>query len=152
MASDQEARIEALEQRFSRLSGAILQINQTLDLNTVLETVVECACELTDADRGTIVTVDETGAALDYVSVGFTDEEHRSLGNWPEGPRLFELMRDLPEPLRLANLAKWVRELGLVTDLLPPESAVGMPLRHRGQHVGNYFVSAKVGGKKFHWK
>ena len=149
LADHQETRNEALEQRFSLLSAAILQINQTLDLNTVLEKVVECACALTAADRGAIVTVDETGAALDYVSIGFTDEEHQSLVNWPDGPRLFALMRDFTEPLRLGNLANWVRELGIVTDLLPPESAVGMPLRHRGQHVGNYFVSADIGGKEF---
>ena len=149
MANHQETPIEALEQRFSRLSGAILQINQTLDLATVLEKVVECACDLTAADRGAIVTVDEGGAVLDYVSTGFTDEEHQSLVNWPEGPRLFSHMRDLPGPLRLANIAGWAHDLGMVTNLLPTDTVVGMPLRHRGQHVGNYFVSVRVSNTEF---
>ena len=138
----QRRRIEALEQRISSLSAAILRINESLDLATVLREVIECACALTSTSHGVIATVDEAGAALDYVSVGFTEEEHHRMAAWADGPRLFARMTDRPAPLRLANLAEWARDLGFETDLMPPQALVGMPLRHHGQHVGNFFVSA----------
>ena len=40
---------EALRERISRLSTAILRINETLDLATVRHEVAECACALTSA-------------------------------------------------------------------------------------------------------
>ena len=149
MTDDHERRAEALEQRISSLSAAILRINESLDLATVLREVVECACSLTATTRGVIATTDEAGAVLEYVSAGFTDEEHYRMAAWPDGPRLFAHMRDLPAPLRLTNLAEWVCELGFATDILPSEALVGMPLRHRGRHVGNFFVGMKDNGAEF---
>ena len=144
-----ERQIEALEQRISSLSAAILRINESLDLATVLREVVVCAGALTGARLGVIATVDEAGAPLDFVSSGFTDEEHRRMATWPDGPRLFEHMRDLTAPLRVANLAEWGRDLGFSTELLPPYTFLGMPLRDRGRHVGNFYLSAKDGEEEF---
>ena len=149
MTDDRDRQIELLEQRISALSAAILRINESLDLPTVLNEVVECACALTVASRGAIATLDGSGAVLEYVSTGFTDEEHRSLTEWSEGPRLFEHMRDVETPLRVANLAEWVRGLGFDTDLLPHVAVMGTPLLHRGRHVGVFFVGGKDSGEEF---
>ena len=149
MPDERDRRIEALEQRISSLSAAVLRINESLDLPTVLREVTEVACALTATTHGVIATTNANGEVLEYVSVGFTDEEHRGMAEWPEGPRLFAQMRELPAPLKLANLAEWVRELGFATDLLPPAAVMGMPLRHRGRHVGNFFVGMKGNGEEF---
>ena len=149
MNDDRDRRIDALERRASSLSAAILRINETLDLPTVLREVAECACALTATDLGVIATVDEAGAVLDYVTVGFTDEEHHGMEDWPEGPRLFAHMRDVHAPLRIADLAQWVSDLGFDTDLMPHTAIIGMPLRRGDQHVGNFFVGAKAGGEAF---
>ena len=144
-----QQRIEALERRISSLSAAILRINESLDLPTVLQEVVECACALTATRHGVIATVNDAGTVLDYVSIGFTDEDNRRMVDWPDGPRLFEHMRDQPGPFRLSNVAEWARELGFATDVLPQEALIGMPLRHRGRHVGNFFVGFKGDGTEF---
>ena len=139
-----------LRDRIGRLSATILRINASLDLNTVLHEVVESARTLTGARYGGITTIGAEGQAQDFVTSGISLHEHRQLAEWPDGPRLFESFRDLSAPLQLRDLPAYVRSLGLSTDLLPPTKTMqGTPMRHRGAHVGNFFVGDKEGGQAF---
>ena len=52
----------ALRERISTLNAAILKINASLDLDTVLRETVASARGLTGARYGVIATVDEAGA------------------------------------------------------------------------------------------
>ena len=140
---------EALRERISALSGAILRISASLDLDTVLHEVVESARALTGARYGTITTIDEKGQPLDFVTSGLSAEEHRQLAEWPDGPRLFEHFRNLPGPLRLADVPAYVRSLGFSSGLLPSKTLQGTPMRHRGVHVGNFFLAEKKDGEEF---
>ena len=54
-----EAEIEALRERMSSLSGAVLRISASLDVGTVLREVVDGARALTGARYGAITTIDE---------------------------------------------------------------------------------------------
>ena len=80
---------------------------------------------------------------------GFTEEEHRRLAEWADGPRLFEHFRDLEGPLRIADVPAYVRALGFPTDRLPSKTFQGTPMRHRGVHVGNFYLVEKAGGEAF---
>ena len=96
------------------MSAAILRINASLDLDTVLGEVVESARALTGARYGAIATVDEAGVPhKGIVLSGFTEEEQGELLAWPGSARLFEHLWGLPGPLRLADLAGYVRALGI---------------------------------------
>ena len=143
------AEHEALRARVSALSAASLRISASLDLETVLNEVVDSARALTGARFGAIATIDETGAPQDFVTSGFTEAEHRRLAEWPDGPRLFEHFRDLPGPIRIADVPAYVRELGFSTDRLPSKTFQGTPMRHRGVHVGNFYLVEKAGGDAF---
>ena len=143
------AENEALRARISALSAASLRISASLDLETVLNEVVVSARALTGARFGAIATIDEAGAPQDFVTSGFTEEEHRRIAEWSEGPRLFEHFRDLPGPLRIADVPAYVRELGFTTDRLPSKTFQGTPMRHRGVHVGNFYLVEKEGGEAF---
>ena len=143
------AENEALRARISALSAASLRISASLDLETVLNEVVESARALTGARFGAIATIDEAGAPQDFVTSGFTEEEHRRIAEWSEGPRLFEHFRDLPGSLRIADVPAYVRELGFTTDRLPSKTFQGTPMRHRGVHVGNFYLVEKEGGEAF---
>ena len=139
----------ALRARISALSAASLRINASLDLETVLNEVVGSARALTGARYGAIATIDDAGVPQDFVTSGFTAEEHRKLVEWPDGPRLFEYFRDLPGPLRLADVPNYVRSLGFSSELLPSKTFQGTPMRHRGVHVGNFYLVEKEGGEAF---
>ena len=105
-------QIEALQERVSRLSAAVLRISASLDLDTVLQEVVDSAGALTGARYGAIVTVGEAGEPDDFVTFGFTPEERQQLASWPDGPQLFKHLRNLEAPLRVADLPAYVRTLG----------------------------------------
>ncbi len=139
----------ALRARISALSAASLRINASLDLETVLNEVVGSARALTGARYGAIATIDDAGVPQDFVTSGFTAEEHRKLVEWPDGPRLFEYFRDLPGPLRIPDVPAYVRSLGFSTDRLPSKTFQGTPMRHRGVHVGNFYLVEKEGGEAF---
>ena len=139
----------ALRARISALSAASLRISASLDLETVLNEVVESARALTGARYGAIATIDEAGVPQDFVTSGFTAEEHRNMEEWPDGPRLFEFFRDLPGPLRIPDVPAYVRSLGFSSDRLPSKTFQGMPMRHLGVHVGNFYLVEKEGGEAF---
>ena len=140
---------EALRTRISALSAASLRISASLDLETVLNEVVESAQSLTGARLGAIATIDEAGAPQDFVTSGITEAEHRAIVEWTEGPRLFEYFRDLEGPLRIADVSAYVQALGFPTDLLPSKTFQGTPMRHRGVHVGNFYLAEKEGDEPF---
>ena len=141
--------IEALRERISQLSGAILRINSSLDINTVLREVVDSARTLTNARYGIITTLDEEGQILDFISSGFTEEEHQQFVQWRDGPRLFEHFRHLSGAVRLADLPAYVRSLGFSAELIRSKTFQGTPMRHRGVHVGNFFLAEKEGAQEF---
>ena len=140
---------EALRTRFAALGEASLRIGASLDHDTVLREVVESAQALTGARYGSIATIDENGAPEDFVTCGVTEEEHLAMVTWPDGPKLFEQLRDLERPIRLTDFPAFVAALGLSWDLLPFKTFLGTPMRHQGVHVGNFYLIEKEGGQAF---
>ena len=141
--------MKSSQNRISQLIAAILRISGSLDIDTVLREVVDSACALTSAGRGGIVTVDPAGQVQDLIISGITADEHRRLTEWPDGPRLFEHLRDLPGPLRLHDLPAYLRPLGISAELLPTKVLLWTPVRHLGAHVGSFFLGDKEGGRRF---
>ena len=148
-SDDLKREIAALRRRVATLNAAILRINASLDLDTVLDEVVESARTLTGARWGVIATVDESGAPLDFVFSGFTPEEQHALYTWPDHTRLFEHFRGLPGPLRLDDLAAYVRALGIEPPPAFSRTFQGTPMRHRGTDVGSFFLADKADGEAF---
>ena len=142
-------RIEALEQRLSQLSAAVLRVSSSLDLDTVLQEVVDSARTLTGALYGVMVTLDEAGEIDAFVTSGFTPDEKDQMAGWADGPRLFEHFRQLAAPIRLADLPAYVRELGFSVDLMRSKTLQSTPMRYREMHFGNFFLAEKEGGRKF---
>ena len=140
---------EALRDRISRLNEAVLRVCGSLDLSTVLREVVDSARALTGARYGVITTVDDGGQPRDFVSSGFTPDEHRQLVNWPDGRRLFERLRSVPEAVRWPDFPAYIRSLGFSADLIPAKTMQATPMRHRGDCVGNFFLGGKKGGREF---
>ena len=137
---------EATGGRMSALSAAVLRIGASLDLDTVLKEVVDGARALTGARCGAIATVDASGRPGDFVTSGLTAEEHRALVDWPDGPGLFGHLGGLAAPIRLADLAEFVN--ALIPSPCPIDCGAfqGTPMRHRGAHVGSFFLGGKAGG------
>ena len=142
----------ALRDRLSRLSRASLRITEDLDLDTVLQGVVDGARSLTGAKSGGLTALDDVGQLQAFITSGLTTEEHQLFVELPGGPEFFAYLSSLPEPLRLADFSRYTRAMGLPEigpPLGPVGSFLGAPIRLRGQHLGNLYLSDKEGGAEF---
>ena len=146
---EREHDVETFRERISTLAGAIRRMSESLDLETVLREVIEGARALTGARYGAITTVDTAGRPENFITSGLGSEEHRRLVEWPDGPRLFQHLRDFPGPLRIPDVLAYVRSLGFSDALLPSSTFHATPMRSRGAHVGNFYLAEKEGGEVF---
>ena len=156
VTDDAEHEQAGQRERLSKLSDASLRINESLDFETVLREVLESARSLTGAMYGMITLIDDAGAAeIDSVlSSGLTPEENQQLWSWPGAPILLEYLGSTLRPLRLRDLGSHTAALGLPELRLPmpvsPSLAfLAVPVRHRGEGVGHFFLAEKEGGGEF---
>ena len=90
IADERDLEIEALRERLSRLSEASLRINESLDLDRVLQGVLDSARALTGALYGVILLFDEYEQIQDspdfriYIRPGCTAVED---ARWEENLR-----------------------------------------------------------------
>ena len=68
---------------------------------------------------------------------------------WPEGPRLFKHLRDIERPFQLADLPGYFESLGFPPGPWTTRTMQVAPMRHRGEHLGHFFVGDKEDGDAF---
>ena len=146
-----DEQMAALRERLSRLSEASLRINESLELDAVLQGVLDSARSLTDARYALITTMRDTGEVEDFVVSGLTTEEAQRLWEVPERMQLFSYFSAIPAPLRVPDFAAHMREMGLPDFRLPVpiSSFIAAPIRHRGVSVGNIHVAKDLPGLAF---
>ena len=145
---------EALRERLSRLSKASLRINESLDFDDVLQSVLDSARSLAGARYGILTLLDETGQADDFLSSGLTPQDAQALWDLPDALKLFEHLGNITKPLRLPDLIGHIREFNLPEPPLPgdatlPLAFLAAPILHRGERVGNIFLAVTETGQAF---
>ncbi len=149
-----QQEIATLRNRLNRLSEASLRINETLDLDTVLQDALDSARSLTAARYGVIILLDDVGQIQDFLTSGLTPEQAREFREMSDGMRFFHYLNALPGPLRLRDFHSHTRALGL-PEFRPPMPVsstlafLAAPIRHRGQHIGGIYVGEKEDGREF---
>ncbi len=136
------------EGRLSRLSEAILRINENLDLDTVLQEVVDSARTLIGARYGGMAVINEFGELQSFLTSGFNREEQRQFLELPEGHALFKHFIELPEPIRIRDFLGFARSLGFPDLQLPMRvgeqfSFLAVPLLYGGKSAGNIYLAEK---------
>lgn len=129
-SAKQRQEMEALQERISRLSAAVLRVSASLDLDVVLQEVVDSARALTGARFGILVGVDAAGRIEEFVTSGISAAEEAEMAAWTDGPRFFEHLRSLAMPIRLSDLPTYARALGFSSDLMRSKTFQAVPLRH----------------------
>jgi len=140
--------IEALRSRISSLSGAVLRISASLNVDTVLNEIADSARALTGA-RYAVITVFDDAGQIDYVTSGLTADRVREMVAWPDGMRLFERLRNLPSPVRMTNLRSYVRSLGFSTEIVAVDTFLGTSIHHQNAQTGTFFLGEKEGEQEF---
>ena len=150
-ADERDQQIEALRNRLIKLSEASIRINESLDLDTILQGILDSARSLTDARYGVITTLDDAGQVEDFLTSGLTTDDIQQLGEMPEGLKILKHLSTISEPLRVPNFASYTRSLGLPEFRPPTEmsACLGAPIRHQGEAVGNIYLAKRELGQEF---
>ena len=146
-----DRQIVALRDRLSRLSEASVRVNESLDLEDVLQGVLDSARTLTGARYAVITTLDEAGRMEELRASGLTAAQTRRLWDVPGGLEFFEHLSALAEPLRVPDLGDHAGSVGLA-ELHTPVHISGflaVSIRHRGVSVGNIHVGKEEPGAEF---
>ena len=146
-----DLEIQALRDRLTRMCEACHRINESLDLDTVLQEVLDSARSLSGARYGVLVILDGSGGIQDFLGAGLTADEGQRLWELPEGIRFIEYLSGVPGPLRVGDFAAHLRSMGL-PDFRPPVpvgSFLAAPIRHGGVAVGNIYLAKSDPGQEF---
>jgi PAS domain S-box-containing protein len=140
---------QRLRDLLSLLSDLSLKITSTLDLPTVLQDVIDAACDLTGARYGALGVFDDSGWVQEFITHGISQEERAQIGALPHGLGLLGWLQDLQQSLRLDDLSQHPRSVGFPPNHPPMQTFLGAPLRHRDEKLGNVYLTEKAGGIDF---
>ena len=99
----EEREIERHQARVAAMSEASCRINESWDLDTVLQEVADGARKLTGARFGLVRMFDDAGQVMQFATSG---EPHQPVGS-PEEPALLRYLSEIQEPLRLPDFARY---------------------------------------------
>ena len=150
-ADEQARETTELRDRLAKLSEASLRINETLDLDWVLQEVIDSARSLAGASYGGISTIYEAKRGKDLVTSGMTTEEHQRLAETPGGADFFQYLLGLAGPLRIPDMGSHFRLLGLpeFQPPMPATSFLATLLRNQGMAWGVIYLANGEGGREF---
>ena len=150
-AGDVGREVESLRERLSRFRDAALRINESLELDEVLQGVLDSARELTGARYALISLGEENQVPTECLTSGLTPEQSEALLNpTPSQLEQFNFLFGIEETLRLDDVQGFLEEHGLAEFHAPFETSDAMaylavPIRHRGQRTGSIYVTKKGG-------
>lgn len=141
--------VARLRERLALLSDLSREIGVSLDQPTVLQAVVDSACQLTSARYGALAVFDEAGHVLQFVTHGLTEEEREGMGSPPVGRGLLGWLQHSQEPLRLSDLGSHAQSSGFPPGHPPMKSFLGVPVRDGDEALGNIYLTEKSGQPEF---
>jgi signal transduction histidine kinase len=136
--------------RSQRLIDVGASLLSELNLESVLDSVVEAARELTGAEYAALGVLNPERTELErFIYLGIDDATRRDIGNLPRGHGLLgELIRE-PKPLRLPDVNRHPHAYGFPPAHPPMHSFLGVPVMIRGEAFGNLYMTEKQGAEEF---
>lgn len=129
-----------------RLTQALVDVADGLDLPTTLNRILDAAIELTGARYGALGVIGPDGLHSQFLHRGMSDAEADAVGALPRGHGVLgELIRH-PRPLRLAHLSGHASASGFPAGHPAMDSFLGVPLKAGASVFGNLYLTQKPGG------
>lgn len=142
MVAQEARRQEALIQ-------AGITLASELSLPTILQKIVDLACDVADARYGALGVLGPDGTIEQFVTRGVTDEERRAIGHLPRGRGILGALIADARPLRLDRIADDPRSVGFPPNHPPMTTFLGVPIKVRDRVYGNLYLTERVGGGSF---
>jgi two-component system, NarL family, sensor histidine kinase DevS len=146
------ARADELVRAQDQMQGllsAVVSLTEDLSLETVLDRVVQSACELVGARYGALGVIDDDHELGHFITVGIDDDGIRLIGDLPAGRGVLGHLIRQPQALRLDDLGEHEMASGFPENHPPMKTFLGVPVRVRGEVFGNLYLTEKIDGGPF---
>jgi nitrate/nitrite-specific signal transduction histidine kinase len=144
-----QTRIVGQNRELLSLHEASLAVAGELDLQSVLQEVVDQAREIVDARYGALSFLGDDGRIAAFITSGITTAEREAIGPIPEGHGLLGVVLEAGERLRIDDLAQDPRSIGFPAHHPEMRTLLAVPIRSRGDILGNLYVAEKEHGGLF---
>jgi signal transduction histidine kinase len=136
--------------RRDALVQAGLVLASELSLPSILQKIVELACQVADARYGALGVLNPDGRMIfDFITHGVTEEERRAIGDLPVGKGILGLLITEARPIRLPRIRDHPRSVGFPPHHPPMTSFLGVPIKVRERIYGNLYLTEKRGAAEF---
>ncbi|MHB0967597.1 MAG: GAF domain-containing sensor histidine kinase [Bellilinea sp.] len=140
---------EQLEARLLALHKSSLELVQITALDTLLQRIAALACEQAEARYAAVGVVGPGGDLEAFIPVGMSEEEVARMPAPPRGLGLLGVLMHSQESIRIAHISKDPRSVGFPKNHPSMESFLGVPIRHGGRHIGQIYLTDKIGAPEF---
>ena len=142
MVARETRRLEALIQ-------AGITLTSELSLPTILQKIIDLACEVADARYGALGVLGPEGTIERFITHGISEEERRAIGDLPTGKGILGALITDARPLRLDRIQDDPRSVGFPPNHPSMTSFLGVPVRVRDRVYGNLYLTERLGGGSF---
>jgi signal transduction histidine kinase len=148
MSSDEEPRMavltrEQLEERLVALHQASLELVGDLSLEAVLKRIVNLAREQSGARYAALGVLDENDQLIQFIPVGFTDEEIGRLAHPPVGLGLIGAIMNERRAIRVPDISADPRSAGFPEHHPHMHSFLGVPILTGDRLLGQIYLTDK---------
>jgi len=137
--------VQATQGRLRGLLRANLEVARAVDVDQILRHILEAATSLVDAKYAALGVVRD-GRLVRFVHTGMDDATIQAIGSLPEGQGLLGQLIDVPQPLRMTDIAEHHASVGFPANHPPMRTFLGVPIRVKDRVFGNLYLTDKRGG------
>lgn len=139
----------AQSRRLEGLNEAGLALSAELETEALLHKIAELARVVGNAKYAALGTFDEHGAVTRFYTAGISETDRAKIGHLPVGLGILGLLPRAGRPIRLRDLHDHPASVGFPPNHPPMTSFLGVPIRWRGESVGNLYLTEKRGASEF---
>ena len=137
------------EDALEALSDAVGAIAGVLDVQAVLQVIVDRARGLVSARYAALGILDDRGGIEQFITSGITLEQRALLGEPPRGHGLLGLIITEGRSLRIPEIGAHPASYGFPPEHPPMRSLLGVPVRIKGDVIGNFYLTDKQDAPEF---
>jgi PAS domain S-box-containing protein len=129
--------------QFDLMSSAIIAITGELSLENVLNRIVELARSVSGAKYAALGVPGANGELESFITAGIGPAEHAAIGELPRGRGLLGALITEQRSMRLRDISEHPESVGFPPNHPPMRSFLGVPIKARGNVLGNLYLTEK---------
>jgi signal transduction histidine kinase len=137
------AQARAAGRHLEALDQAVRGIADIRSAEEVLQQIVDRVRDLSDAEYAALGVLGPLGSISAFITSGLSDERRAAIGHIPRGLGLLGLIIHEGRSFRIDDIATDPRRYGFPANHPEMHAFLGVPVRHRGEVLGNLYLTNK---------